>query len=36
LPGILLGSLLSHRLPDHLVRRALALVLFAVGLKLVV
>jgi hypothetical protein len=35
LPGILLGSLLSHRVPDHLLRRALALVLFVVGLKLV-
>jgi uncharacterized protein len=35
LPGILLGSVLSHRLPDHVLRRGLALVLFAVGLKLV-
>lgn len=36
LPGIFLGSLISHRLPDALVRRALALVLLAVGVKLVV
>ncbi len=35
LPGILLGSLLSHRLPDAVVRRALAVVLLAVGVKLV-
>jgi uncharacterized membrane protein YfcA len=35
LPGIVLGSAIAHRLPEALLRRALALVLFAVGFKLV-
>jgi hypothetical protein len=35
IPGIILGSLLSSRAPDHLVRYALATVLLLVGCKMV-
>ncbi|HZP87515.1 MAG TPA: sulfite exporter TauE/SafE family protein [Burkholderiales bacterium] len=36
LPGIVIGSLVAHRLPEPLLRQALAAVLFAVGCKLVI
>lgn len=36
IPGIIVGSLLSSKLPDRLVRSVLALVLMLVGIKLLV
>lgn len=36
LPGIVIGSAIAHRLPEPLLRQALAFVLFAVGFKLVI
>ncbi len=35
IPGIIIGSLLSSRVPEALLRTAIAVVLFAVGIKLV-
>jgi len=35
IPGIVLGSLLGHRIPEGMVRGAMALVLLAVGVKLI-
>jgi uncharacterized membrane protein YfcA len=36
IPGVLIGSLLSHKAPDALLRPAIAVVLALVGVKLVV
>ena len=36
LPGIILGCLIAHRMPESLLRQALAAVLFFVGIKLLV